>query len=163
MVKNLSGQHKEYYSNYNMANSHVVVEDVVENIVKCKGPASGSRLDSYKVDEKVQFLSGLLGVTMINGYILDRNNEPVKVDFIESIKWKYKNFERCIVEKTMIGAIEVSTVFIHCGIGDPPQVFETMTFGINLNYQQWRCCTWKEAFKQHEHVCDLIKQQVLSQ
>ena len=52
------------------------------------------------------------------------------------------------VEKTRLGVVEVSTVFLGLdhGVGnDPPLWFETMVFGGTLDQEMDRYTTWHEA------------------
>lgn len=66
------------------------------------------------------------------------------------------------VDKTEIGGMEVSTIFMgldHNFHADgPPILFETMIFGdLEVTGEQWRCSTWMQAQAMHQKACDLVR------
>jgi hypothetical protein len=67
----------------------------------------------------------------------------------------------CIVAKTDIGDIHVSTVFLgidHNFSDDgPPLLFETMIFGGEHDRHQTRCSTWEEAEAMHKAALELVE------
>jgi hypothetical protein len=88
----------------------------------------------------------------MNHYILD-GKRPARVDFLHWAIW-WKSADRT-VNKTTVGEIEVSTVFLgldHQFGEGPPLLFETMIFGGERDNDQWRYSTWREAEKGHDKV-----------
>lgn len=65
-----------------------------------------------------------------------------------------------VVEKTVIGAVEVSTVWLGLdhgfGVG-PPLIFETMIFGGHLDQHQQRYSTKAEAQAGHARAVEAVK------
>lgn len=98
---------------------------------------------------------------MINFYILDDDNRPVAVDFMTAARWLEANESRCVVEKTWIAEVEVSTVFLHLDHnwsgGGPPVVFETKVFGGQLDGKTDRYSTWEEAKAGHDQMVKRVK------
>jgi hypothetical protein len=95
----------------------------------------------------------------VDWYILDDQNQPVKVDWLAGARWRDENFhERCVVAKDTVNNCTVSTVFLgsdhnHLGLGGPqPILFETMVFGGALDGAQHRYATWAEAAEGHRDV-----------
>ena len=72
------------------------------------------------------------------------------------LKWaNWFQVENRVVAKTIIGGVEVSTVFLgldHSYGHGPLQLFETMVFGGYVDRQE-RCSTWTQAEQQHERIC----------
>lgn len=77
----------------------------------------------------------------------------------------FKNTEKRIVQKTAVGEMQVSTVFLgldhrFAGIGEP-LLFETMIFGHTFHPElegfQERYCSYDEALKGHERAVKLGK------
>ena len=67
-----------------------------------------------------------------------------------------------VVDKTEIGGMRVSTVFIgldkNVDVDGPPFLFETMIFGdIEDTGDQWRCSMWLQAEAMHLKACDLVR------
>lgn len=98
------------------------------------------------------------------------NRTPMPVDdvfgFGEEIAKRLQCAERTGIDPwrvnfTVIGKVEVSTVFIgmnHRFFGDgPPILFETMVFGGTLDHFQNRCSTWEEAEAMHEEAVQLVR------
>jgi len=66
-----------------------------------------------------------------------------------------------VVEKTKVGDVEVSTVFIGLDHGwgeGPPILFETMIFGGKHDQFQERYPTWDEAVAGHEAAVRMVKE-----
>jgi len=95
----------------------------------------------------------MLGVILMSGrYIYDEQGNPrEEADLMKWAKW-FEKADR-IVAKTMVGVIEVSTVFLgldHSFGGTVPILFETMVFGGPLDGEQERYATKEQAQKGHE-------------
>ena len=93
-------------------------------------------------------------------YILKGHEAVPVTDLLEWAKWLDTANRR--VERTRIGEIEVSTVFLgldHSFGGGPPLLFETMVFGGPLDHYQWRCSTWDEAVAQHAEAVRQVQAQ----
>lgn len=95
---------------------------------------------------------------MMGQYILE-GKVPVPCDDI--ITWgRWFETANRRVAKSMIGDVEVSTVFLgldHSFGSGPPILFETMIFGGEHDQDQWRCSTWEEAEKQHAAAIALVQ------
>jgi hypothetical protein len=80
---------------------------------------------------------------MSDWYIL-KDKIPVKANnMLEAAMWM-NNFQNCIVEKTEIGNVKISTVFLgldHSYFAGPPILFETMVFGGEYDEHQQRYTT----------------------
>lgn len=63
------------------------------------------------------------------------------------------------VERTNIGKVEVSTIFlaVNHGWGEHPILFETMIFGGPRNDETYRCSTYGQAEEQHRMAVDLVR------
>ncbi len=92
-------------------------------------------------------------------YILDEDGEtPVRATPEECAVWLATNHHRCIVEKTTIGDVEISTVFLKMDHNmsvapGKPVLWETMTFGGNNHDSvQWRYTSLKEARIGHKKM-----------
>ena len=98
----------------------------------------------------------------LDTYILDENNNPQQVgDAAETSKWWTTNFHsRCVVGKTQVGTMRVSTVFLmfdhNFNDQGPPVLFETMVFGTDEEICR-RYCTWDEAKKGHDEIVQQVK------
>ena len=71
------------------------------------------------------------------------------------------NEDNRIVNKTGIGDVKVSTMFLginHSLDHEAPILFETMIFGGKQDQYQERYSTWDEAEQGHKLACELIKQ-----
>jgi hypothetical protein len=90
-------------------------------------------------------------------YIL-KGHTPKKVDdLLEWAQW-FEKADRT-VDKTQIGEVEVSTVFLgldHSFGGAIPLLFETMIFGGDEDGYQERYSTWDEAVKGHQFACEKV-------
>jgi len=94
-------------------------------------------------------------------YILDDQGNPVpEPDFVKFSIW-YEKTDRTVAHDEINGAI-VSTVFLaqdhlyQYGDG-PPQLYETMIFGVeNLGYQK-RYATRAEALTGHQRALDVVR------
>ena len=96
----------------------------------------------------------------MNKYILD-GHEPVKCN--DLMKWGqwFETADRH-VDKTMIGDIKVSTVFLGLDhlFGDKgdPILFETMIFGGEHDQWQDRYSTWDAAVEGHNKAVSMIEE-----
>ena len=92
-------------------------------------------------------------------YVLD-GHEPRPVSDVLAWARFFENLAARIVAKTLIGDVEISTVFLgldHQLDDGPPLLFESMIFG--GKHDQWveRCSTWRQAEAQHEKACALVR------
>ena len=104
---------------------------------------------------------------MIDWYILDDANTPVKVEMLEAAKWleeATKSRRKQAGRTTLESGILVSTVFLGldhgCGDG-PPLLFETMAFPKEGDFGELdceRCSTWEQALEQHELMVKKYKE-----
>ena len=88
---------------------------------------------------------------MSDKYILDGHEAVVCDDLMAWGKW-IEDADRH-VDKTMIGDIRVSTIFLgldHSFGEGSLQLFETMIFGGEFDEEMWRYSTWDEAEKGHQ-------------
>jgi hypothetical protein len=115
---------------------------------------------------------GMKALGMLGCYILV-NRKPIFVaDYEEWAKAAIDERHRLIkqygndadphrVDRTMIGDVEVSTVFLpinHNFFGEgPPTLFETMVFGGEHNGYQDRCATWEQAETMHQRTVDMVR------
>jgi hypothetical protein len=92
-------------------------------------------------------------------YILHGKDIIPEPDLLAWAEW-FEDPSNRVIAKTMVGPIEVSTVFLgldhNWGSGEPI-LFETMIFGIpegdKENYYERRCATYEEAEAMHEKAC----------
>jgi len=95
---------------------------------------------------------------MSGKYILD-NLKPVPCDdLMRWARWIETSDRR--IERTMIGSIKVSTVFLgidhnYCDDG-PPILFETMVFGGAHDQEQYRYSTLAEAKTGHFKIVRMV-------
>lgn len=98
---------------------------------------------------------------MSDRYILV-NKKPVKCDdLLTWTKW-FENTNRRVKE-TVIGNVYVSTVFLgldHSFGESKPLLFETMVFGGDLDSEQERYSTWKQAEKGHQQMIKKVKRKL---
>lgn len=92
-------------------------------------------------------------------YIL-KGKTPVESNLFEYCAWSV-DFNKMIVEKTKIGDIEVSTVFLGLDHSFSPEktgpiLFETMIFGGEAEGYQERYATYEEAEQGHKKACDMV-------
>lgn len=98
---------------------------------------------------------------MSKWYIL-KDKIPVEATLMQWAEWESIDESRKIVEKTNIGTIQVSTVFLGLDHSmsfqnpGPPVLFETMIFGGKEDSFQNKYCTWDEAVKGHKEACDIV-------
>jgi hypothetical protein len=96
---------------------------------------------------------------MSDKYILEGRNPIACDNLIEWAKW-FETADR-IVEKTNIGHLYVSTVFLgldhRFGGRGMPILFETMIFGDGVEDYHERCSTWEQAEEQHKTACSRAK------
>ena len=102
-----------------------------------------------------------------NKYMLDEERNPLPVDgLIAWAKW-FEEADR-IVNRTSIGPVNVSTVFLGMDHGfaggERPILFETMLFfeedGLERSFSDGdmeRTCTWIEAEQAHERWCAIVR------
>ena len=97
----------------------------------------------------------------MNNYIL-RGHKPMKCSDIKKWAEWFEKGNRRVAESTITqvgaGVVRVSTVFlgIDHAFGDgPPELFETMIFGGEHDYETWRYATWDQAEAGHEAACKL--------
>ena len=91
---------------------------------------------------------------MTTQYIL-RGKTPVPCD--DLMEWaRWMDTRESIVKQTKVGTMFVSTVFLgldHSLDGDPPILFETMTFCDDSIACQ-RCSTWEQAEERHRRAVE---------
>lgn len=93
-------------------------------------------------------------------YWILKGKTPFPVSLKEWAQWFEENHKSRRINKTLLGNIVVSTVFLglnHRFSGDgPPILFETMVFG--GEFDQWlkRYCTWAEAETGHQEMINKI-------
>ena len=101
----------------------------------------------------------------MDNYILDEDNNPKLVPFMEWAQWMEKDPSRRIIARDEVGECVISTVFL--GIdhrfmgGGPPILFETMIFKQGT-FEGWedyqtRCATYEEALEMHEKAIQYVK------
>jgi hypothetical protein len=95
----------------------------------------------------------------------NRQGEAVDVD-----EWSrlHRDIDQIVVGRTTFGAVELSTVWLGIdhgfgpSFGNPPIIFETMTFGP----EPWdsrlldRYATEQEAIAGHEHWCAILQHEI---
>lgn len=74
----------------------------------------------------------------------------------------HEDLDYCRVAEETIGDVWVSTVWLGSGIsimGEPPRIFETMTFSEREDWanQSWQYTTEKEAVMGHFWVCAIVR------
>lgn len=87
-------------------------------------------------------------------------------DIIEYSMW-YKNHEpECVVGKTHLNGIEISTVFLgfdqSLGNSTKPDLFETMIFGGEHDGFKKRYATWIGAEAGHKKAEELVRTKITS-
>jgi hypothetical protein len=91
-------------------------------------------------------------------YILDPDHVPMPAPDIVTYGEFCAEDSNVRVGYTMVGDVEVSTVFI--GVAsprhNPPRLFETMVFGGKLDRTQFRYVTWDEAEEGHRATIALV-------
>ena len=104
-------------------------------------------------------------MSLVDWYILDENNNPIKVDFyLEGALWKERNLDRSVVKQESFSVkgkeVKVSTIF-H-GIDQnkedgPPLLFETKIIGGEEDQFKSQASTWDEAINMHELASARVK------
>jgi len=97
-------------------------------------------------------------------YILNDRREPVRATEQEWLRWWSAEPDRHIVAKTVVGGVEISTVFLHIdhGLqfdGRPPLIFETMLFDDYEEGRERRYRTWAEAEIGHMEAVEWLSSQ----
>jgi len=75
-----------------------------------------------------------------------------------------EDMEHRRVALTSLWRWHVSTVFLgidhNFGWDGPPVLFETMVFGEDgaSDLYSTRACTWREALREHDHACSIIRE-----
>lgn len=95
-------------------------------------------------------------------YAILKDKEVVPVDDIMEWAHMFADNKARIVEKTKIGEVEVSTVFLgidHNFTQGSPLWFETMTFG-DASEMQKRYATWEEAQAGHDEIVAMLRSRV---
>jgi hypothetical protein len=100
---------------------------------------------------------------MSDHYILD-GHRAIKTDLMTWASW-FENVKDRHVADEKVGDVRVSTVFLgldHAwGGNEPPQIFETMVFGGELDQEMDRYSTWEQAEIGHQNMVDRVKQVAL--
>jgi hypothetical protein len=87
----------------------------------------------------------------------DRDSQPCSQQFWIS---KLRDLDYKRVAYTVIGEMYVSTVWLglnHSFVDGPPEIFETMVFGGELDQEQWRYSTIEQARAGHEDVVTIVR------
>lgn len=96
----------------------------------------------------------------MDGYWLLKGKTPVPASSKEWAQWFDKNYSSRRINKTLLGNIVISTVFLglnHRFSGDgPPILFETLVFGGEFDQSMERYCTWAEAETGHQEMVNKI-------
>ncbi len=95
----------------------------------------------------------------MNHYILDENGEPVQVDMMTAGIWREMNQDACRVGRDDVGNGRISTVFLcldHNWMHGEPILWETMVFGGELDGEQVRYHTRKEAEEGHRAMVSRV-------
>jgi len=91
-------------------------------------------------------------------YAVLRNKLVVPV--AEFLDWVKETKYNRNVSKTIVGDVEISTVFLgidHNYFGDEPLWFETMIFGGKFDEYQERYTTWDQAEEGHKKAVALVR------
>jgi hypothetical protein len=94
-----------------------------------------------------------------NSFYILKDKMPVNIPFEEWIRIFDFEDEGRRVNKTTIGDVRISTVFLGLDHGiyeDKPMLFETMIFGGEYDDYQERYSTWEEAEEGHQRACELV-------
>ncbi|HXM32269.1 MAG TPA: hypothetical protein VN921_01355 [Chthoniobacterales bacterium] len=100
----------------------------------------------------------------MNGHYRLKGHEPVPVeDAREWGRWfETSGPERIVAQDDPIPGVQVSTVFLgldhNFGRDGGPMLFETMVFGGELDEEQVRYSTWKEAEAGHKEMVRRVKE-----
>lgn len=95
-------------------------------------------------------------------YILDGNAQPVECDPIRAAEWKQDHFSECIVGRTVVGNVEVSTVFLgmdHSYGDGPPVLWETLVRGGSGDGDITRYDSLAEAEQGHAAICAVAEEE----
>lgn len=94
----------------------------------------------------------------VSQYVLIGKIPRPEPDIIQWGKWFEKNNRH--VADTMVGDVRVSTVFLaldHNFGSGRPLLFETMTFGDDIEHQE-RYSTWEEAEMGHKKYVKMLEE-----
>lgn len=86
------------------------------------------------------------------GHWILKGKKPVEVGLMEWAEWLENPKNHRTLGHHWIGETRVSTVFIgldHNPLATKPEIFETMTFNVGEQDQQWRFATYDEALTNH--------------
>jgi hypothetical protein len=92
----------------------------------------------------------------LGGEIYDRAGNPITLEEWGRLR---ENREYVVVEKTTVGDVEVSTVWLGLdhGIGRGREIFETMLFGEETGEEQHRYATEAEALDGHRRIVEELR------
>jgi hypothetical protein len=96
---------------------------------------------------------------MISRYYRLEGHEPVRV--ADLVQWALAcDYTVRRVGWTYVGDAKVSTIFLGIDAAadeaDPPQIFETMVIGGELDKMRLTAATWEEAAAVHRTVCERL-------
>lgn len=98
---------------------------------------------------------------MTDKYILDDEGNPVPEDDLTKWgEWFESIGDGRRVERTCIGDVEISTVFLGLDHGygsGPPMLYETMIFGGEHDSYQERCSTKEQAQAMHKRAVERVQ------
>lgn len=93
-------------------------------------------------------------------FILD-GHQAVPTESMSEWHKCFRNSKKRIVDKTQVGEIFVSTVFLGIdhgyGLNSEGLVFETMVFGPDVPHMTTRYRTWDEAEAGHKKIVEEVK------
>lgn len=95
---------------------------------------------------------------MSGKYILVNGKPVEEPDVLKWAKW-FESADR-VVEKTLVGDVEISTVFMALDHGfgvNPPLLYETMVFGGAMDLHSNRYGTVGDAKRGHFEMVDAVK------
>ena len=99
---------------------------------------------------------------MTDKYILDGHKAVPEPALMIWAQWMEKADRH--VAKTVIGDVEISTVFLgqdHSFGDDGPLLFETMAFGGEHDQEEERYATWEQAEKGHKRWVEMINSELI--
>lgn len=72
-------------------------------------------------------------------------------------EWKRTEFPWPSIDRTQIGNVTVSTIFLNIDHGFDDILFETLVLGGDKDGYMERCSTYDEAEEQHRKICEMVK------